>query len=104
MKSFLNLARLFCLAGLLAGLVGCASTKQTESMLTAAGFKTQLASTPQQQAHLATLPADKIIPVKRHGVVYFVFADKAHNQILIGQQAQYTAYEQMVQAQQEAKD
>ena len=105
MKSLFKSFGLLCLAGLLAIVAGCASgVKQTESMLTAAGFKTQLATTPQQQAHLASLPADQIVPVKRHGVVYFVFADKVHNEIFIGQQAQYRAYNQMVLSQQEEKE
>ncbi len=105
MKSFLKSISLFCLAGLLAVVAGCVSaTKRTENMLTAAGFKTQVANTPQRQAHLATLPSDKIIPVKRHGVVFFVFADKAHNEIFVGTQAQYVAYQEMVQERQEQQE
>jgi len=108
MKPFFKSFSLLCLAGLLVIAAGCVSaTKRTENMLTAAGFKTEAADTPQRQAHLATLPDDKIIPVKRHGVVRFVFADKAHNEIYVGTPAQYLAYQQLVQERQElqaAKD
>jgi uncharacterized lipoprotein YmbA len=58
---------------LLAFAVGCATTQQTENLLSAAGFNTVIASTPKQQQHLKTLKPDKITSVKRNGKTYFVF-------------------------------
>jgi uncharacterized lipoprotein YmbA len=58
---------------LLAFAVGCATTQQTENLLSAAGFKTVIASTPKQQQHLKTLKPDKLTSVKRNGKTYFVF-------------------------------
>ena len=41
---------------LLAMALGCANTQQTENLLSAAGFRTIIANTPQRQQHLKTLP------------------------------------------------
>ena len=89
--------------GVLAGLVllvlvtGCASTKQKEreSLLSAAGFKMVPADTPQQQAHLQTLPAGKVSMTRRDGKTYFVYPDPAHNVLYVGNQAQYDQYQNL---------
>jgi hypothetical protein len=47
--------------------VGCANTQQTENLLSAAGFRTIVANTPQRQQHLKTLPPDKVTLVQRNG-------------------------------------
>jgi len=45
---------------LLAVVLGCAAnTQSTENLLSAAGFRTIVANTPQRQQHLKTLPANK---------------------------------------------
>jgi hypothetical protein len=72
--------------------VGCAHTGQTESLLSAAGFRTIIAATPQQQQHLKTLPPYKVTAVRRNGKNYYVYADPAHNQIYVGTQFQYYRY------------
>ena len=74
---------------------GCANTAQTENLLSAAGFRTFIATTPQQQQHLQTLPKDAITAVSRNGNIYYVFADPAHNQIYVGNQAQYQRYQRL---------
>jgi hypothetical protein len=83
---------------LLAFAVGCANTPQTENMLSAAGFTTKLATTAQQQQHLKTLPPNKVSLVQRNGKTYYVYADPAHQQIYVGNQAQYQRYQQLRQA------
>ena len=75
--------------------VGCANTGQTENLLSAAGFRTFIATTAQQQQHLQTLPKDAITAVSRNGNIYYVFADPAHNQIYVGNQLQYQRYQQL---------
>ncbi len=75
--------------------IGCASTKQTESLLSAAGFKMMPATTPAQEAHLKTLPAGKVTVVVREGKTYFVYPDAKQNVLYVGQQAQYDQYQKL---------
>jgi hypothetical protein len=72
--------------------LGCASTRQTEDLLSAAGFKIVVANTPEQQQHLKTLPPHKMRVVHRKGKTYYVYADPAHNLIYVGNQLQYDQY------------
>ncbi len=90
--------------------IGCASTKSTENMLSAAGFKMVQATTPQQQSHLQTLPADKITSVVRNGATYYVYPDPKRQVLYVGREAQYQQYQklrlenQMAQEQLEAAE
>jgi hypothetical protein len=96
---------LVSLAGLilLAGLVGCAtskgklSTQQREAMLQAAGFKAVPATTPDQQQMLKTLPDDRVSAVRRRGEVYFVYPVLSQNVFYVGKNPQYLAYRQAAQ-------
>jgi hypothetical protein len=65
-------------------------------MLSAAGFKTVAASTARQQQKLKALPPDKVTVARRNGNTYYVFPDAAHNQIYVGNQKQYQAYQQIL--------
>jgi hypothetical protein len=72
--------------------LGCAAnTQQTENLLSAAGFRTVIANTPQRQQHLKTLPPNKVTLVQRNGKNYYVYADPAHWQIFVGNPSQSTA-------------
>ena len=84
--------------------MGCASTQNTENLLSAAGFRTIVATTPQQQQHLKTLPPDKVTLAQRDGKIYYVFADPAHNQIYVGNPSQYQKYQQLRLANNLAQD
>jgi hypothetical protein len=75
--------------------LGCSTTKQTENMLSAAGFKMMPATTPEQQAHLKTLPPNKVTMVVRDGKTYFAFPDIKQQVLYVGQQAQYDAYQKL---------
>jgi hypothetical protein len=77
---------------ILALTLGCASTRQTADLLSAAGFKIVVANTPQQQQHLKTLPPHKMRVVHRKGKTYYVYADPTHNLIYVGNQLQYDQY------------
>ena len=90
--------RLMGAFALLAFALGCANTPQTENLLSAAGFTTKLATTAQQQQHLKTLVPNKVTLVQRKGKTYYVYADPAHHQIYVGNQAQYQRYQQLRQA------
>jgi len=75
--------------------VGCSTTTKTENMLSAAGFKMMPAATPEQKAHLKTLPPDKVTMVQREGKTYFVFPDLKQQVLYVGQQAQYDEYQKL---------
>jgi hypothetical protein len=60
--------------------VGCAllprqKSKQTEAMLSAAGFTIKAADTPEKRAALAAKPQRKIKFLRRHGKTYFAYVD-----------------------------
>ena len=62
---------------------GCAifqssSVKDTEEMLSVAGFKVKLADTPEKLEHLKGLSQHKLIPREKDGKVYYFYAD-AHD-------------------------
>ena len=80
---------------LLAFALGCSSTKQTENMLSAAGFKIMPATTAEQQAHLKTLPPHKVTLVRRDGKNYFVYPDVANQVAYVGQDAEYQQYQKL---------
>ena len=92
------IAVLFLVAG------GCASTQQTENQLSAAGFRMVPATTPQQQAHLKTLPPGKITRVLRDGKQLFVYPDVAQQVLFVGQDAQYQEYQRLRQQSQVANE
>ena len=63
-------------------LTACAALQKNEvldveGLLTKAGFQKQIADTPQKLAHLKTLAQHRISRHKRHGKLYFVYADAA---------------------------
>lgn len=72
---------------------GCASQSKV-TLLTAAGFRTVVPSTPAQIAQLKSMPQNKVIPVVKKGKTAFLYADAASNVLLIGNQKQYTQFQQ----------
>jgi hypothetical protein len=96
MKTFLNSIKLFGVLGLLFLAAGCATTKHTETFLTAAGFKVVAATTPKQEQRLRALPPGKITTVQRNGKTYYVFPDVTHNQIYLGTPNEYQNYRQIL--------
>src|SRR5215469_18769968 len=100
MKAF----KTWLIAGVLLGLaIGCASTQSREDMLSAAGFRRVPANTPERQAHLSSLPADKITPVVRDGITYYTFPDPKQNVLYVGQEPQYQKYQNLRLQQQMAQ-
>lgn len=80
-------------------LAGCGSAPATspsapspEGLLTAAGFKTVVASTDAQLKHLPTIPAGQVTVISQTGKNFFVYPDLAKNQIYVGTQKEYQAY------------
>ena len=99
MKTFINritnLLSILGLATLAIFATGCSTTKQTENMLSAAGFKMVPAATPEQKAHLKSLPAGKVTTVQRNGTTYFVYPDASKEMLYVGQQPQYQEYQRL---------
>jgi hypothetical protein len=107
MKYFILPLNLIGALAVLAMAVGCATTEpgplssaatQEESLLTSAGFRIKVATTPQQQQHLKTLTPDKMTTVHRNGKTYYVYADPTKMQIYVGTQAENKRYQQLRKA------
>jgi len=92
-------------SALLTLLAACATTGSTtaspqkEAILAQAGFKTKTVTTAKQQQQVKALPAGKVSAVTLKGKTYFVYPDTAHNQIYVGNKAQYQSYKKARQAQ-----
>jgi hypothetical protein len=81
---------------------GCASTQQTENLLSAAGFRTVIATNSQQQVR-----PSNVTLTEQNGKTYYVYSDPARNQIYIGDQSQYQRYRQLkkqLEAEQQSYD
>jgi outer membrane murein-binding lipoprotein Lpp len=74
-------------------LTGCASGSKI-TLLSAAGFRTVVPSTPAQIAQLKSMPQRKVVPVTKKGKTAFLYADAANNVLLIGNQKQYQQFQQ----------
>lgn len=94
---------LFILGLLLAAVAGCSTApraRQTETLLVASNFKTVMATTPAQQAHLQTMTPGKFAIVKRNDKTYYVYPDAAHHRLYVGNRNQYLSYRQSFQDEQ----
>ena len=91
-------------AVLLAFVSGCSTTRQTEDLLTTAGFTTVPATTPPRQALLKSLPAGKVSSVQRNGTNYFVYPDAGRNVLYTGQTEQYERFKQLCAERQIAEE
>jgi len=83
-------------------LVACVSSTpvptaspQVESMLSAAGFKTVTATTPQQLDHLSRLTPGQVSVVSQTGKDFFVYPDKDKSRIYVGTEKEYQAYQKL---------
>ena len=98
MKHVFNKVNIFGVIMLLAMVVGCTTTTQTqnkENLLIAAGFKVIIPKTAAQQQKLQTLPAGKVSLVQKNGQIYYVFPNAANNQAYVGGPNQYQTYKQL---------
>jgi len=96
MKKILTPFKMITALAVLALSVGCAGTQHTEQMLSEAGFKRIVASSPRQEQHLKTLPTDRLTVARLKGKTLYVFPDPAHHLILVGNLDQYQTYQQIV--------
>ena len=96
MKHFPIQLQLLSVIALLALVVGCATTKHTESLLSEAGFLHVPATTDAQVQHLMSLPPDKVTIARINGKAFYVFPDPAHKQLYVGNDEQFQTYQQLL--------
>jgi hypothetical protein len=77
------------------------AASKKENLLAQAGFKAKTVTTPKQQQQVSLLAVDRVSAVKYKGKVYYAFPTGKKDQILVGNQAQFNAYKQALQAQQQ---
>jgi hypothetical protein len=109
MKKLLTLTSLVSGVAVLALIAACQTvatnqaelaTSKKEVLLAQAGFKAKTVTTPKQQQQVSLLAVDRVSAVKYHGKVYYAFPTGKKDQILVGNQSQFNAYKQSLQAQQ----
>jgi hypothetical protein len=102
MKYLFSPLNLIGALAVLAMAVGCAGSNpfssaaaQEESLLTSAGFRIKVPTTPQQQQLLKSLTPNKMTTVHRNGKTYYVYAEPTKNQAYVGTQAENQRYQQL---------
>lgn len=93
-----NTIGIFAVAGAIVCLSGCAT--QTSGVddrnlgpaLLAANFKVRTATTAEQRNHLSTLPDNRFKMVMENGQPYYLYADKKHEKLFVGNRWAYQAY------------
>jgi hypothetical protein len=99
LRNVLGASALLTLLAACATTGGTTASPQKEGILVQAGFKTKTVTTAKQQQQAKALPAGKVSAVTLKGKMYFVYPDMAHNQVYVGNKAQYQVYKQARQAQ-----
>jgi hypothetical protein len=86
-------------------LAGCASmtSGNTESLLSAAGFRVRTPQTPKQQQIYAALPPYKVHRATVNGKVFYVYKDEKSGVAYVGREQEYQQYQQLAIQQQIAQ-
>ena len=98
MMKFRNVLTHFAALVALSIAAGCAgpgsspASLPNESLLTAAGFKTIAADTPERKRHLEWLHPEQVTAVQLTGEHYYVFPDVAKSLLYVGTPKEYQAY------------
>jgi hypothetical protein len=109
MKKLLTLTGIISAVAILGLVAGCQTvatnqaelaTSKKENLLAQAGFKAKTVTTPKQQQRVSALAQGRVSAVKYNGKLYYVYPTAKKDQILVGNQAQFNAYKQALQAQQ----
>src|SRR5438477_12426029 len=79
------------------GLAGCAGlgSSNTESLLSAAGFRAATPQTPQQKQTYATLPAYKVHRATVNGKTFHVSNDAKNGVVYVGHDPEYQNHQQL---------
>lgn len=103
-RKFSVLSLAFLVAAI--GFTGCASLEapNTESLLSAAGFKTKTPSTPRQIAFYNNLATFKLQRHAIKGQVVYTYADKKNQLVYFGDEKAYQHYKRLALKQEIAED
>jgi hypothetical protein len=87
-------------------LAGCASmtSSNTESLLSAAGFRVRTPQTPKQQQIYAALPPYQVERATVKGHVFYVYKDEKAGVAYVGREQEYQRYQQLAIQQQIAQN
>ena len=87
-------------------LAGCASmgSANTESLLSAAGFRVRTPQTPKQQQIYAALPPYKVERATVRGKTFYVYKDEKAGVAYVGREQEYQRYQQLAIQQQIAQN
>jgi hypothetical protein len=92
-------------AGWRDSLAGCASmgSSNTESLLSAAGFRARTPQTSKQQQIYAALPPYTVHCATVNGKVFYVYKDEKSGVAYVGREQEYQQYQQLAIQQQIAQ-
>ena len=80
------------------------TSANTESLLSAAGFRVRTPQTPKQQQIYAALPPYKVERATVNGKVFYVYKDEKSGVAYVGREPEYQQYQQLAIQQQIAQD
>ncbi len=96
-------AGVFCILSAMASalLCGCASTgtSQTESQLSAAGFRTMTPAEAERQANFSATSAYELQRHDVNGKVLYTYYDQRADTVYVGSEQDYKKYHQLLQKQ-----
>jgi hypothetical protein len=109
MRATLRTSNIVILLSTLAGAIlmaGCAGmgSSNTESLLTAAGFRARTPQTPKQQQIYAALPPYTVQRATVNGKVFYVYKDEKAGVAYVGREQEYQRYQQLALQQQIAQN
>jgi hypothetical protein len=81
-------------------LAGCASTRQTESLLTAAGFREVPTASMGFAGSTNSLPPGEVTLRSQGGTNFYVFPLPQGDAVYVGEEPQYQEYRRLLQQQQ----
>ena len=95
-NQFRNTIGIFAVAGAIVCLSGSATqasgVPDLAPALLAAGFKVRPATTAEQRSHLGTSPDNPFKIVNEDGEPYYLYVDKKHERLFVGNRFAYLAY------------
>jgi hypothetical protein len=94
-KWFKSLSSALLFLGLFLGGLGCESTHNTRSLLSAAGFRSVRPTTPQERACFDSLEPNTVQRTEKNGQVVYAFADKRSGLLYIGGEREYQRFHEL---------
>ena len=95
MKQILSGCKYCFVLGLLIAAVGCATSRDKENSLVAAGFKIITPETAAQEQKLKSLPRNRVTRTTKDGKIIYMYPDVAKNEAYVGGPKQYQQYQQI---------